>query len=138
MIKLTIIGAGSAVFTRRIVTDLLAIEQFKNMQIALQDIDPVRLKASHDVIDVISKKLNISPKVTSHTDRRESLVGADFVQTTIQVGGYEPSTVIDFKIPNEFGLTNYSRYSRHRWNNERSTNYSCFTRYRKRYYGYLS
>ena len=80
MIKLTIIGAGSAVFTRRIVTDLLAIEQFKNMQIALQDIDPVRLKASHDVIDVISKKLNISPKVTSHTDRRESLVGADFVQ----------------------------------------------------------
>ena len=104
MIKLTIIGAGSAVFTRRIVTDLLAIEQFKNMEIALQDIDPVRLKASHDVIDVISKKLNISPKVTSHTDRRESLVGADFVQTTIQVGGYEPSTVIDFKIPNEFGL----------------------------------
>ena len=55
MIKLTIIGAGSAVFTRRIVTDLLAIEQFKNMQIALQDIDPVRLKASHDLIDVISK-----------------------------------------------------------------------------------
>ena len=104
MIKLTIIGAGSAVFTRRIVTDLLAIEQFKNMEIALQDIDPVRLKASHDLIDVISKKLNVSPKVTSHTDRRESLIGADFVQTTIQVGGYEQSTVIDFKIPNEFGL----------------------------------
>jgi len=57
MTKLTIIGAGSAVFTRRIVTDLLAIEQFKNMEIALQDIDPVRLKASHDLIDVISKKL---------------------------------------------------------------------------------
>ena len=75
MIKLTIIGAGSAVFTRRIVTDLLAIEQFKNMEIALQNIDPVRLKASHDLIDVISKKLDVSPKVTSHTDRRESLVG---------------------------------------------------------------
>ena len=104
MIKLTIIGAGSAVFTRRIVTDLLAIKQFGNMEIALQDIDPVRLKASHDLIDVISEKLNVSPKVTSHTNRRESLVDADFVQTTIQVGGYKPSTVIDFKIPNEFGL----------------------------------
>ena len=104
MIKLTIIGAGSAVFTRRIVTDLLAIKQFGNMEIALQDIDPVRLKASHDLIDVISDKLKVSPKVTSHTDRRESLVGSDFVQTTIQVGGYEPSTVIDFKIPNEYGL----------------------------------
>ena len=139
MIKLTIIGAGSAVFTRRIVTDLLAIEQFKNMEIALQDIDPVRLKASHDLIDVISKKLNVSPKVTSHTDRRESLVGADFVQTTIQVGGYEPSTVIDFKIPNEFGLKQTIADTLGIGGIMRGlTNNSCFTRYCKRYYGYLS
>ena len=96
MIKLTIIGAGSAVFTKNIVTDLLSVEKFKNMEIALQDIDPVRLKASHELLNVISKKLNASPKITSHTDRKESLVGANFVQTTIQVGGYKPSTVIDF------------------------------------------
>ena len=43
MIKLTIIGAGSAVFTRRIVTDLLAIEQFKNMEIALQDLSLIHI-----------------------------------------------------------------------------------------------
>jgi len=104
MIKLTIIGAGSAVFTKNIVTDLLSIEAFKDMEIALQDIDPVRLKASHELLNVISKKLNASPKITSHTDRRESLVGANFVQTTIQVGGYKPSTVIDFEIPSQYGL----------------------------------
>ena len=104
MIKLTIIGAGSAVFTKNIVTDLLSIEKFKNMEIALQDIDPVRLKASHELLNVISKKLNASPKITSHTDRKESLVGANFVQTTIQVGGYKPSTVIDFEIPSQYGL----------------------------------
>ena len=104
MIKLTIIGAGSAVFTRRIVTDLLAIEKFKNMEIALQDIDPIRLKASHELLKVISKKLNASPKITSHTDRKAALVGSDFVQTTIQVGGYKPSTVIDFEIPSQYGL----------------------------------
>ena len=104
MIKLTIIGAGSAVFTKNIVTDLLSINAFKKMEISLQDIDPVRLKASHELLNVISEKLNASPKITSHTDRRESLVGSDFVQTTIQVGGYKPSTVIDFEIPREFGL----------------------------------
>ena len=104
MTKLTIIGAGSAVFTKNIVTDLLSLDSFKKMEIALQDIDIVRLKASHELLNVIAEKLNASPKITSHTDRRESLVGSDFVQTTIQVGGYEPSTVIDFEIPREFGL----------------------------------
>ena len=104
MTKLTIIGAGSAVFTKNIITDLLSLDSFKKMEIALQDIDPVRLKASHELLNVISEKFNASPKITSYTDRRESLVGSDFVQTTIQVGGYEPSTVIDFKIPREFGL----------------------------------
>ncbi len=104
MIKLTIIGAGSAVFTKNIVTDLLSVDAFKNMEIALQDIDPVRLKASHELLNVIAEKLNASPTITSHADRRESLGGADFVQTTIQVGGYKPSTVIDFEIPRQYGL----------------------------------
>jgi alpha-galactosidase len=104
MTKLTIIGAGSAVFTKNIVTDLLSIDAFKKMEISLQDIDPIRLKASHELLKVISEKLNASPIITSHTDRRESLVGSDFVQTTIQVGGYKPSTVLDFKIPREYGL----------------------------------
>ena len=104
MIKLTIIGAGSAVFTKNIVTDILSLGNFKNMEIALQDIDPLRLKASHDLLNIISEKLNASPKIVSYLDRKESLKKADFVQTTIQVGGYNPSTIIDFKIPNEFGL----------------------------------
>ena len=104
MIKLTIIGAGSAVFTKNIVTDLLSVDAFKKMEIALQDIDPVRLKASHELLNVIAEKLNASPTITSHADRKESLLGSDFVQTTIQVGGYKPSTVIDFEIPNEYGL----------------------------------
>lgn len=104
MTKLTIIGAGSAVFTKNIVTDLLSIDAFKKIEISLQDIDPIRLEVSHELLKVISKKLNASPKITTHTNRRESLVGSDFVQTTIQVGGYKPSTVIDFKIPREYGL----------------------------------
>ena len=104
MIKLTIIGAGSAVFTKNIVTDLLSIDAFKKMDIALMDIDERRLKYSHDLLNIIADKLNAKPIIQSYTDIKESLKGADFVQSTIQVGGYKPSTVIDFKIPNEFGL----------------------------------
>ena len=104
MVKLTIIGAGSAVFTKNIFTDLMFIDEFKKMDIALVDIDEKRLKISHELLDVIAKKLNASPNIKSYTDRKEALVSSDFIQSTIQVGGYKPSTVIDFDIPKQFGL----------------------------------
>ena len=104
MIKLTIIGAGSAVFTKNIVVDLMHISQFKKMHISLMDIDEGRLKLAKELIDTVSNKLDANPKVTLHTDRKEALRNADFVQTTIQVGGYKPATVIDFDIPKKYGL----------------------------------
>ena len=104
MIKLTIIGAGSAVFTKNIVSDLLHNPLFKKMHISLMDIDDKRLKIAKELIDVVAIKLNAKPKITLHTNRRDSLKDADFIQTTIQVGGYKPSTKIDFDIPNEYGL----------------------------------
>ncbi len=104
MINLTIIGAGSAVYTKNIITDLLHIKEFKNMEIALVDIDKKRLKLSHELLEVISNKLNTKIKIKSFTNRRDALEGSDFVQSTIQVGGYKPSTVIDFEIPNKYGL----------------------------------
>ena len=104
MIKLTIIGAGSTVFTKNIVVDLLTIEKFKSIEIALMDIDQNRLIKTKEVLEIIATKMRATPKITLHTNRRESLLDADFVQTTIQVGGYKPSTVIDFEIPKKFGL----------------------------------
>ena len=104
MTKLTIIGAGSTVFTKNIVVDLLTIEQFKSIEIALMDVDQNRLIKTKEVLEIIAKKMGATPKISMHTNRRESLLDADFVQTTIQVGGYKPSTVIDFEIPKKFGL----------------------------------
>ncbi len=104
MTKLTIIGAGSTVFTKNIFTDLMFIESFKKMDIALVDIDEKRLNMTFDLLNVIAKKLGASPNIKSYTNRKEALQGSDFVQSTIQVGGYKPSTVIDFEIPNQFGL----------------------------------
>ena len=104
MTKLTIIGAGSTVFTKNIVVDLLSIEKLKTIEIALMDIDENRLDKTYELLKVISKKINAKPKLTKHTNRKEALLNADFVQTTIQVGGYKPSTIIDFEIPKKYGL----------------------------------
>ena len=98
MTKLTIIGAGSTIFTKNIVVDLLDIKAFKNMEIALMDIDEKRLEKTYELLILVAKKINAKPFITKHTNRKEALLNADFVQTTIQVGGYKPSTVIDFEI----------------------------------------
>ena len=45
-----------------------------------------------------------SAQVETTTDQRSALAGADFVVTAFQIGGYEPSTVIDFDIPKQYGL----------------------------------
>ena len=104
MTKLTIIGAGSTVFTKNIVIDLLLIDSFKSIEIALMDINKNRLDKTYQVLKIISKKMGVNPKFTLHTNRKEALKNADFVQTTIQVGGFKPSTVIDFEIPKKYGL----------------------------------
>jgi alpha-galactosidase len=68
------------------------------------DINEERLKISHELISAVAQKLDAKPIIESFTDRKEALKDADFVQSTIQVGGYKPSTIIDFEIPEEFGL----------------------------------
>ena len=104
MTKITIIGAGSTVFMRNIVTDILLEPIFSQCHIALQDIDEKRLKTSQLVVKKITDKLGVSPEVTATTSREEALKGANFVILMIQVGGYKPSTVIDFDIPQKYGL----------------------------------
>ena len=86
MTKITIIGAGSTVFMRNIVTDILLEPIFSQCHIALQDIDEKRLKTSQLVVKKITDKLGVSPEVTATTSREEALTGANFVILMIQVG----------------------------------------------------
>ena len=102
--KLCIIGAGSTEFTTRIVTDLFLIDEFKAIEISLMDIDPKRLKISEIVLKSIARKLDKRVIFSSHLNRKDALKNANFVLTSIQVGGYKPSTVIDFEIPKKYGL----------------------------------
>ena len=104
MTKIAMIGAGSTVFMKNILTDILLEPPFATCEFALQDVDPKRLATSKLVADKVAETLPVSPKITASQDRRDALRGADFVIVMIQVGGYKPSTVIDFEIPAKYGL----------------------------------
>ena len=108
--KITFIGAGSTVFVKNCIGDCLQSEMITagELEIALYDIDGDRLEESLLVVNALNKKYNDS-KATVKTylgvdERREALRNASFVINAIQVGGYEPCTVIDFEIPKKYGL----------------------------------
>ncbi len=104
MTKITFIGAGSTVFAQTLMGDLLLFPEFKEISLALHDIDPLRLQTSTIVAGRVADACRAKPTIISTTDRRAALDGADYVICMIQVGGYKPGTVIDFEIPKKYGL----------------------------------
>ncbi len=104
MTKITFVGAGSTIFMQNIVGDALLTPALANSHFALMDIDPVRLAESEAVAKAMIRSVGTGATVSTHTDRRAALDGADFVITAFQVGGYEPCTVTDFEIPKQYGL----------------------------------
>jgi alpha-galactosidase len=104
MAKITFIGAGSTVFARNLLGDILGHEELAGSEIALFDIDAERLATSELVARRVADTLDAPAKITSTTDRRVALDGADYAINMIQVGGYEPCTVTDFEVPKQFGL----------------------------------
>ena len=101
-------GAGSTVFVKNVLTDTMLCPSLQNAQFALYDIDATRLEDSYLLISSINQQTNEGratvKKFLGEGERREALRDADFVINAIQVGGYEPSTVIDFEIPKKYGL----------------------------------
>ncbi|CAB5043876.1 MAG: alpha-galactosidase [Actinobacteria bacterium] len=104
MARIVFIGAGSTVFARNLMGDILSFPELSNSTIVLHDIDEVRLRTSEIVGHKIVETLGVTARIEATTNRREALAGANYVITMFQVGGYKPSTVIDFEIPKKFGL----------------------------------
>lgn len=102
--KVTFIGAGSSVFMRNIVGDILQRPALANAHVALMDINSERLDESKQIADRMVASLGVGAHVTSHIDQREALQGADFVVVAFQIGGYDPCTITDFEVPKKFGL----------------------------------
>ncbi|MBQ9087844.1 MAG: alpha-glucosidase/alpha-galactosidase [Lentisphaeria bacterium] len=108
MPKITFMGAGSTVFARNVLGDCMCLDALKDSDIALYDIDAGRLQESAYILGVLNKNINGNrAKITTFLgpeQRKAALDKADFVVNAIQVGGFEPSTVIDFEIPKKYGL----------------------------------
>jgi alpha-galactosidase len=104
MAKITFIGAGSTVFARNLLGDILDYDELAASEITLFDIDANRLDTSELVARRVADALGSPAKITATTDRRAALDGADYAINMIQVGGHEPCTVTDFEVPKRFGL----------------------------------
>ena len=104
MPKITFIGAGSTVFAKNLMGDILSYPELANATISLHDIDEARLRRSEIVAHQVAKTLGVSPTIEATTDRRKSLDGTDYAISMIQVAGYKPGTVVDFEIPKKYGL----------------------------------
>ena len=102
--KIAFVGAGSTVFARALLRDLFTFPELHDARIALFDIDEGRLRDTELVTRRVAEEAGVAANVTATTDRRAALDGADYVVNMIQVGGYRPSTVIDFDIPRRYGL----------------------------------
>ena len=106
--KLTFMGAGSTVFARNVVGDTMMADPFHDVEVALYDIDAQRLEESYTIITAMNDTVNEGrakiKKYLGVENRREALRGADFVVNAIQVGLYDPCTIIDFEVPKKYGL----------------------------------
>jgi alpha-galactosidase len=108
MIKITFMGAGSTVFAKNILGDCMLSEALCSAHYTLYDIDARRLRESHQMLEHLNNRINDKrAKISTHLgveNRRVALRNSDFVVNAIQVGGYKPATVLDFKIPKKYGL----------------------------------
>jgi alpha-galactosidase len=102
--KITFIGAGSTVFAKALIGDILSYPELADSRLSLLDIDAERLATTDAVARRIAATLGVRPEIESTTDRARALEGADYAINMIQVGGYRPCTVTDFEIPKRYGL----------------------------------
>ena len=100
---IAIIGAGSVVFTRDLLGDLLSFPELADIHVVLHDIDPERLETAVAIAEATAREVGAQPQISAQGERRAALDGADYVINVIQVGMHE-ATVRDFEIPASFGL----------------------------------
>lgn len=103
MVKIAFIGAGSVVFTKNLLTDILSFSELQASTIALHDIDPERLETAGMMARYVDQRLGTNARVEASLDRRQALDGADYVINMVQIGMHA-ATVLDFEIPRRYGL----------------------------------
>ncbi|QLH78304.1 alpha-galactosidase [Halosimplex rubrum] len=103
MPRITLIGAGSMVFARKIVGDILSFDALADSEVVLMDIDEGRLDRTHRVAEAMVDNEGLPATVEATTDRRAALDGAEYVFNMINVGGTEPFEN-EIRIPEAYGV----------------------------------
>jgi alpha-galactosidase len=101
--KIAFIGAGSVVFTKNLLGDILDFPELRSVEIALHDIDADRLATAEAMARYVAGARSAAPRITRHDERRSAIDGADYVINMVQIGGH-PSTLVDFELPSRFGV----------------------------------
>ena len=104
MPNITLVGAGSTVFAKNLLGDILSYPELSGSKLTLFDINQERLETSEVVARKLADTLGAKPTVETTLDRERALDGADYVISMFQVAGYKPGTVTDFEIPKRYGL----------------------------------
>lgn len=103
MAKVTFIGAGSVIFAKQVMADILSFGELQDITFSLMDIDAERLRVAELMAKQFSRRIGGRAKIETTMDRRTALKDADYVIHAIQVGGHE-ATLFDFDIPRKYGL----------------------------------
>ena len=107
MPKITFMGAGSTVFAKNVLGDSMMTPALAESTIALYDIDAQRLQDSRMMLENINRNNGNKARVEAYLgveNRKDALRGANYVVNAIQVGLYDPCTIIDFEVPKKYGL----------------------------------
>ena len=105
--KITFLGAGSTIFARNVIGDCMCVESLRDSEFALYDIDSTRIQESKVILEAMRKEKGGYGRIECYVgveNRKAALKDADFVVNAIQVGGYDPCTIIDFEVPKKYGL----------------------------------
>lgn len=103
MTRIAFIGAGSVVFTKNLLGDILERPALRGVEIALHDIDSDRLETAEAMARYVAAVRGADPKISTHLDRRAAIDGSDFVLNMVQIGGHD-ATLRDFELPARHGL----------------------------------
>ena len=142
MLKVTFMGAGSTVFARNVIGDCMCSPVLREAEFALYDIDGKRLSESAEILGAMNDTLGGHGKITTYLgveNRKEALRGASFVVNAIQVGLYDPCTIIDFEVPKKVRpAPDHWRYPGDWWYYAGSAHYSSYGRFCQGYADGLS
>ena len=103
MTRIAFIGAGSVVFTKNLLGDILEFPALREVEIALHDIDSDRLATAEAMARYVAGVRGAGPQISAHLDRRAAIDGSDFVLNMVQIGGHE-ATLRDFEFPARYRL----------------------------------